>query len=400
MPWSNQGDGGGPWGKKPGSGPSDSSDTGSKGSKSNGSKSGGPNPWGGGSSGGGSSGGRGRGPNDQGPLGLDDLFQQGQDQLKNLMPDGPMSGRGASLLGALAFVGWMATGLYIVHPDEIGLNLVFGKYEGSTQPGLNYNWPAPIGSVIKPRVTVVNTTDVGVGVSDNRRGGGDTSSLMLTGDENIVYVDFAVQWQINPAKAADYAFNIRNPQNSVRAVAEAAMREVIGRRNIQLVLTTDRSNIEAEVKQLIQDVLNTYRAGVEVRLVQLQKVDPPGQVLEAFRDVQAARQDQDRLRNEAETYASRVVPEARGEAARIVQEAEAYRERVVAEANGQASRFTQVYDEYKKAPDITRERIYLETLERVMGNVDKVLIDRETGQGVVPFMSLPDLQKRQQGAAK
>jgi membrane protease subunit HflK len=154
------------------------------------------------------------------------------------------------------------------------------------------------------------------------------------------------------------------------------------------------------VKSLIQDVLNNYRAGVEVRLVQLQKVDPPGQVLEAFRDVQAARQDQDRLRNEAETYASRVVPEARGEAARIVQEAEAYRERVVAEANGQASRFTQVYEEYKKAPDVTRQRIYLETLEKVMGNIDKVLIDREAGQGVVPYMALPELQKRNQGAPK
>ena len=383
MPWSNQGDGGGPWGKKSGSGPSDPKGAGQKGSGP-----GGQGPWGGGSSGGG-----------QGPQGLDQLFQQGQDHLKNLMPDGPMSGRGGSLIGALVVVGWMATGLYIVHPDEIGLNLVFGRYEGSTQPGLNYNWPAPIGSVIKPRVTAVNTTDVGVGVSDNRTGRGDASSLMLTGDENIVYVDFAVQWQINPAKAADYAFNIRNPQGSVRAVAEAAMREVIGRRNIQLVLTTDRSAIEAEVKHLIQDVLNNYKAGVEVRLVQLQKVDPPGQVLEAFRDVQAARQDQDRLRNEAETYASRVVPEARGEAARIVQEAEAYRERVVAEANGQASRFTQVYDEYKKAPDVTRQRIYLETLEKVMGNIDKVIIDRDTGQGVVPYMALPEL-KRNQGAPK
>jgi membrane protease subunit HflK len=187
MPWSNQGDGGGPWGKKSGSGPSDPKGSGNKGFGP-----GGQGPWGGGSSGGG-----------QGPQGLDQLFQQGQDHLKNLMPDGPMSGRGGSLIGALVVVGWMATGLYIVHPDEIGLNLVFGRYEGSTQPGLNYNWPAPVGSVIKPRVTAVNTTDVGVGVSDNRTGRGDPSSLMLTGDENIVYVDFAVQWQINPAKAAD-----------------------------------------------------------------------------------------------------------------------------------------------------------------------------------------------------
>ena len=373
MSWNNQNNGGSPWGGKK-SGPSGSR---------------GPSPWGS----------PGQGGGNEPPGGIDDLLRQGQDQLRSMMPGGPFSGRGIGLIVALAVVGWMATGLYVVKPDEIGLNLVFGRYVGSSQPGLNYNWPSPIGSIVKPRVTAVNTTDVGVGVNDTRTGRGDTSSLMLTGDENIVYVDFAVQWQINPARAADYAFNIRNPQASVRAVAEAAMREVIGRRNIQLVLTTDRAAIEAEVKQLIQDVLNTYRSGVEVRLVQLQKVDPPGQVIEAFRDVQAARQDQDRLRNEAETYASRVVPEARGEAARIVQEAEAYRERVVAEANGQASRFTQVYDEYKKAPDVTRQRIYLETLEKVMGNIDKVIIDRDTGQGVVPYMALPEL-KRNQGAPK
>ena len=375
MSWNNQTNGGSPWGGKK-SGPSGSR---------------GPSPWGSPGSGGG-------GPS---PNGFDDLFRQGQDHLRSLLPGGPLSGRGIGLITALALVGWLATGLYIVKPDEIGLNLMFGRYVGASQPGLNYNWPAPIGSIVKPRVTAVNTTDIGVGVNDTRAARGDTSSLMLTGDENIVYVDFAVQWQINPARAADYAFNIRNPQASVRAVAEAAMREVIGRRNIQLVLTTDRSAIEAEVKQLIQDVLNSYKAGVEVRLVQLQKVDPPGQVIEAFRDVQAARQDQDRLRNEAETYASRVVPEARGEAARIVQEAEAYRERMIAEANGQASRFNQVYQEYRKAPDVTRERIYLETLERVLGSVDKVLVDRDAaGSGVVPFMALPDLGKRNQAGVK
>ena len=375
MSWNNQNNGGSPWGGKK-SGPSGSR---------------GPSPWG-------NQGPSGNGDN---PNGLDDLLRQGQDQLRSLLPGGPFSGRSLGLIGCLAVVGWLATGLYVVKPDEVGLNLVFGRYVGSVQPGLNYNWPSPIGSVVKPRVTAVNTTDVGVGVNDTRTGRGDTSSLMLTGDENIVYVDFAVQWQINPARAADYAFNIRNPQSSVRAVAEAAMREVIGRRNIQLVLTTDRAAIEAEVKQLIQDVLNTYKSGVEVRLVQLQKVDPPGQVIEAFRDVQAARQDQDRLRNEAETYASRVVPEARGEAARIVQEAEAYRERVVAEANGQASRFNQVYQEYRKAPDVTRERIYLETIERVLSSVDKVLVDRDAaGGGVVPYMALPELGKRNQGGVK
>jgi membrane protease subunit HflK len=371
MPWSNQSGGGGnggggPWGPRN------------------------QGPWGTGPS---------RGGNGSGPPGLEDLVGKGQDMLRRMMPGGPTSGKGMAVILGLAVIGWLATGLYVVRPDEIGLNLIFGRYTGSTQPGLNYNWPAPIGHVVRPRVTAVNTTDIVAGAAAYSSRS-DTSSLMLTGDENIVYIDFAVQWQINPARAADFVFNVRNPEVSVRAVAEAAMREVVGRRNIQVILTTDRGPIEAEVRQLMQDVLNGYRAGVEVRLVQLLKVDPPNQVIDAFRDVQAARQDQDRARNEAETYASRVVPEARGEAARIVQEAEAYRERAVAEANGAASRFKQVYEEYRKAPDVTRERIYFETMERVLGGADKVIIDPgSNGQGVVPYLPLPDL-RRTQGAAK
>ena len=254
--------------------------------------------------------------------------------------------------------------------------------------------------MVKPRVTVVNTTEVGFRTVDGGRRGGFRDvleeSLMLTGDENIVDIDFAVQWQVNPAKAADFVFNIQAPEASVKAVAEGAMREVIGRRNIQAILTTDRGAIETEVRQLMQEVLNQYRAGVEIRQVQLQKVDPPSQVIEAFRDVQAARQDQDRARNEAETYASRIVPEARGEAARIVQEAEGYRERIIAEANGQASRFNQVYDEYRKAPDVTRQRMYIDTMERVLGGTDKIILDQKSGngQGVMPFLPLTELQRR------
>jgi membrane protease subunit HflK len=326
------------------------------------------------------------------------------------MPGGSMGGRGIAAIALLAVALWGVTGFYTVRPDEVGLNLVFGRYVGTTQPGLNYNFPYPIGSVVKPRVTVVNTTEVGYRGSEAGSRRSVTrdvleESLMLTGDENIVDIDFAVQWQINPARAADYVFNIQEPQASVKAVAEGAMREVVGRRNIQAILTTDRGAIEAEVRQLMQDVLNSYRSGVEVRLVQLQKVDPPQQVIDAFRDVQAARQDQDRARNEAETYASKVVPEARGEAARIVQEAEAYRERIVAEANGQSSRFRQVFEEYRKAPDITRERMYLETMERVLGGTDKIIVDQKGangngGQGVVPYLPLTELQRRPQGAQK
>ncbi|MCP8937205.1 FtsH protease activity modulator HflK [Alsobacter sp. SYSU M60028] len=368
MPWSNQsgGGGGGPWGPRK------------------------PGPWGGGPQGGGGG----------APPDLEELLRRSQDRIRQVMPGGQMGGKGILAVAIGAVLLWAATGFYTVRPDEVGLNLVFGRYVGTTQPGLNYNFPYPIGSVVKPRVTVVNTTEVGYRTSDPMRrvSSRDVTeeSLMLTGDENIVDIDFAVQWQINPAKAADYVFNIQSPESSVKAVAESAMREVVGRRNIQQILTTDRGPVEAEVKQVMQDTLNHYGAGVEIRLVQLQKVDPPAQVIDAFRDVQAARQDQDRARNEADTYASKVVPEARGEAARIVQEAEAYRERVVAEANGQASRFTQVYEEYRKAPDITRQRMYLETMERVLGGADKIIVDQNSAgaQGIVPYLPLNELQRR------
>ncbi len=367
MTWNNQG--GGPWGSKR------------------------PNPWGQGPSGGGNG----------GAPDLEDLIRKSQERLKNLIPGGFGSGRGIAVGGLLAVVVWLASGLYTVRPDEVGLNLVFGRYVGTTQPGLNYNLPYPIGSVARPSVTTVNTTEVGYRSADTtgrRTGGRDVTeeSLMLTGDENIVDIDFAVQWQVNPAKAQDFVFNIQDPESSIKAVAESAMREVIGKRNIQAILTTERGQIEADVKQLMQDTLDMYGAGVVVRLVQLQKVDPPAQVIDAFRDVQAARQDQDRARNEAETYASKVVPEARGEAARIQQEAEAYRERVIAEANGQASRFNQVYEEYKKAPGVTRERIFLETMERVLGGSEKIIIDQsENSQGVVPYLPLGEFQKKSGG---
>ncbi len=218
---------------------------------------------------------------------------------------------------------------------------------------------------------------------------------MLTGDENIADVKFVVFWQIDPSRPEDYAFNVADPRETVKAVAESAMREVIGRRNIQPVLTTDRGVIETEVRQLMQETLDAYRSGVQIRLVQLQKVDPPQQVIDAFRDVQAARADQERLRNEAQTYANRVVPEAHGRAAQLVQAADAFKAQTVAEALGQASRFNAVYEQYKNAPGVTRERLFLETMERVLGGADKVIIDQPAGgQGVVPYLPLDQLQQR------
>ena len=385
MPWGNKigggRGGGGPWGQRGGSG--------------------GGGPWGGGSGGGGGNG---------NPPDLEEILRRSQDRLKNLVPGGNIGGRGL-LLGILALILiWLGSGIYFVRPNEVGLNVVFGRFAGKTGEGPNWNWPYPIGSVIKPQVTNVITTEVGFRTVESIRTSRQTDvteeSLMLTGDENIVDIDFIVQWQIDPAAPENYVFNIQDPSGTVKAVAESAMREIIGRRNIQPVLTTDRGAIETEVRQLMQDTLNGYNAGVRISLVQLQKVDPPQQVIDAFRDVQAARADQERLRNEAQTYANRVVPEARGRAAQLTQAAEAFKEQTVAEARGQASRFNAVYEQYKNAPAVTRERLFLETMERVMGGTDKIILDSTgNGQGVVPYLPLDQLQQRrpapgqQQGGA-
>jgi modulator of FtsH protease HflK len=218
---------------------------------------------------------------------------------------------------------------------------------------------------------------------------------MLTGDENIVDVDFSVLWKVRPSSVGDYLFNVQSPEGTVKAVAESAMRQVIGRSNIQPVLTGARQTIETAVQELMQKTLDNYGAGIIIQQVQLQKVDPPTQVIDSFRDVQAARSDLERAQNEAQTYANRVVPEARCRAAKITQDAEAYREQTVAEAKGQTSRFLQVYEQYKKAPDVTRQRMYLETMERIFGGTDKTIIDTgpQGGPGVVPYLPLNDLSR-------
>jgi membrane protease subunit HflK len=247
-------------------------------------------------------------------------------------------------------------------------------------------------------VTRQNIIEVGMRTGQGARGYGAVrdvpeESLMLTGDENIVDVDFVVFWRIKDAQ--QYLFNIQNPEITVKEVAESAMREIVGQNNIQPILTEARQKTEQAVQKLMQDVLDFYGAGVRIDQVQLQKVDPPAQVIDAFRDVQAARADQERLQNEAFSYANRIVPEARGEAERILQGARAYKEQAVAEATGQTARFLKVYDEYKKAPEVTRKRMYLETMERVLGGTDKIILDSRGGQGVVPILPLDQLQKKQ-----
>ncbi|MBF9233554.1 FtsH protease activity modulator HflK [Microvirga alba] len=368
MPWSNQSGGGGPWGQRGGSG-------------------GGKSPWGSG------------GPQGNGtPPDLEDILRRGQDRLKDFIPGGSMGGKGVLILILGVIAVWLLTGFYTVRPNEVGINMIFGKYTHTSGEGLRYNLPYPIGRVLKPNVTEQQRIEIGyrsVGGGQARSRDMLEESLMLTGDENIVDIDYDVVWQVNAARAQDFVFNLQNPQGTIKSVAESAMREVIGRRNIQAILTTEQASVVQEVRQIMQQTLDSYGAGALINVVQLQAVQPPAEVRQAFVDVNAAQQDAVRVQNEAETFASRIVPEARGDAARTVQQAEGYREQSVADATGQAARFKSIYEEYRKAPAIIRERIFLETMERVLGGVDKVIIDQK-GQGVVPFLPLNELQRRQQ----
>ena len=352
----------------------------------------------------------GQGPNNGGggnrPPNLEDMLRKGQDRLRRVVPGGgggSMGVLGLLAIGLIAVLVWLATGIYTVRPNEVGIERVFGKFSSIAKPGLNYNWPYPIGRVDKP-VIGVQSGEIGARAVDVRTGtrrGVPAESLMLTGDENIVDIDFSVLWRIDEARPQDFIFNLRNNEATVKAVAEASMREIIGKSNVVDVLTGARLKIEQQVQELMQKTLNDYGAGVIVAQVQMQKVDPPQQVLNAFRDVQAARADQERATNEAQAYANKVVPEARGEVARIIQKAEAEREKMIANARGEAAQFVKLYDEYKKAPDVTRQRLFLESIERIYGGMDKIILDNKgAGQGVVPYLPLSELNRRpqQQGA--
>jgi membrane protease subunit HflK len=324
------------------------------------------------------------------------MLRRGQDKLRRVLPGGNLGGKGFALLGLAVIALWGFSGFFRVEPDELGVVLRFGQVVREVQPGLNYHLPYPVETVLTPRALRVNKMDIGMRqVDDGRRTTMrevSEESLMLTGDENIVDINFSVLWKVKPTGVGDYLFNIQNPENTVKAVAESAMREVVGRSEIQPILTGARQTTETAVQELMQRILDHYGAGILVQQVQMQKVDPPQQVIDAFRDVQAARADLERAQNEAQTYANRVVPEARGRVAQITQAAEAYKSQTVAEATGQTSRFMKIYEEYKKAPVVTRERMYLETMERVLGGSDKFIIDSSPGgQGVVPYLPLNEL---------
>ncbi len=387
MPWSNQsgggGNNGGPWGNSGGN-------------------KGGGGPWGGGGGpqrgGGGNSGGN--------PPDFEEILKRGQDHLKTVLPGdgGGLGFKGILFAILVAVLIWMATGLYRVEEGYVGVPMVFGKVVGQTGPGLNYNWPYPVGSVETPNVQGVRETTIGLQQYPGR-GSVNTrdvpeESLMLTGDENIVDVDFKVQWVIQntPTGVQEFLFNIQNPQGTVKAVAESAMREVVGSSQIDSILTESRTPIQIAVKELMQKTLDEYKAGIQISNVQMQKVDPPAQVIEAFRDVQAARADQERVQNEAQAYANKIVPEARGSAARVSEKAQGYRDKTIAEANGQAQRFTKIYEEYAKSPDVIRQRLYLETMEEVLSKNPKIIIDGNSQQnGVVPYLPLDQLNKRAGG---
>jgi len=353
----------------------------------------GGSPWGSPPRGGGN--GSGRGPR---PPNIDEVIKKIQGIINKFIPSGKSGSSKPIILGLiLLIVIWAFSGLYRVLPDEQGVVLRFGKFVSTTQPGLNYHFPYPVERALTPKVTKVNRMDVGF------RAGSDSGfssagiadvpeeSLMLTGDENIVNIDFSVFWVIKDA--GNFLFKIQDPQGTVKAAAETAMREVIARSDIQSILTEGRSRIEIETQEIIQNILDEYNSGIQITQVQTQKADPPDQVIDAFRDVQAARADMERSKNEAEAYANDVIPRARGEAAKILQAAEAYKKQVVAKAEGEASRFISIYNEYAQAKVVTQERMYLETMEKVLADIDKVIIDRKAG-GVVPYLPLPELSKK------
>lgn len=378
MPWSNQSGGGGgkgPWG------------SGSNGGNNGGN---GDGPWGNGPrkpSGGGNQ-----------PPDLEDIIRKGQDQLKKAIPGGgggfspAMFGLVILVLGVL----YMFKALYTIQPDELGVELRFGQPKAEvSEEGLHFHiWPVETYEIANVSENQINIGNVG------RKSG--SSGLMLSGDQNIVDLAFSVLYQVTDPDA--YLFNVSDPEGMVRQIAESAMREVVGRRPAQDVFRDDKAGVAEEVRTIVQATLNDYKTGLQVNAINIEDVAPPGPVADAFDEVQRAEQDEDRFVEVANRYANKILGEARGEAAQISEDAAGYKNRIVEEAKGEAARFISVYDEYAKAPQVTRKRLFLETMEQVLGNSNKVILEQSgNGQGVVPYLPLPEIQKRSQsktGAAQ
>ncbi len=345
-------------------------------------ESGGNNPWGGGSS------------NNKD---LEDSIKKAKEKFGKFKIGGP---RNISILIIVALLIWLATGFYRVEPDEQGVELLFGKWNQiTTEPGLHYFFPTPIGKTMTPKVESIRKINVGyrsaseLGFSSNSSDRNVLEeSLMLTGDQNIVDVNFTVLYKIKDA--GNFLFKLRNPETTVKDMSESVMREVVGQRDLEFLLTGGRQEVEQVVRADLQQILDEYESGILVQSIQLQSVNPPALVIDAFDEVQRARQDKEKLVNEANSYLNKIVPNARGDAAKLVQEATAYKEQVIKQAEGVAQNFIDVYNSYKDTKYVTRQRIYLETLTEVLEGPNKIILDSTgEGQGVVPYLPLNELNK-------
>jgi len=346
--------------------------------------------------------------NNEGPPDLDEILRKFQQKLSSLMgfkprpPSGNGSpGVGAAVGGGLAFIillivaVWLASGFYIVEEGRRGVVLRLGKFLEITPPGPRWHIPYPIESVEVINVSGVRTVEVGY--RGNPRNKQPQEALMLTDDENIVDVQFAIQYTLKADKPEDYLFNNRNPDDNVLQAAETSIREIVGKSKMDFVLNQGRSEVAVRVKQLMQQILDRYKTGLQVTTVSLQGVQAPEQVQSAFEDVVRAGQDRERFKNEGQAYANDVVPKARGVAARLTEEANGYRQSVIATAQGDAARFRQVLTEYERAPQVTRERIYLDTMQQIMSSTSKVIVDQKGGQNL---LYLPLDKLIQQSAAQ
>jgi modulator of FtsH protease HflK len=317
---------------------------------------------------------------------LEELLSRGRDRFGGGMP----GGRWAVLGGLVVIVAfWLMQCVYTIAPQETGVELLFGKPKAQlSEPGLHFMfWPI---ETVERVVTTENKTEIGsVSGNTSRR---DNEGLMLSADQNIVDVQFSVLWSVtDPAK---FLFDVRDPENMVRGVGESAMREIVGRRPAQDIFRDARAAIAEEVRQIAQSILDSYGVGVRISQITIENVAPPTEVADAFDEVQRAEQDQDRFQEEARQYANTKLGQARGQAAQIREDAAAYKDRVVKEAQGEAARFTAIYEQYARAPEVTRQRLYLETMEGVLSGANKVVVDKSASGGVVPYLPLPQLQPR------
>jgi membrane protease subunit HflK len=338
-------------------------------------------------SGGGFSGG---GGNDS----IDDLLKDLKNKYKFKMPF-KGGAKGISFLILIAIIVWLASGFYRVEPDEQGVELLFGKWNGlTTDPGLHYFFPTPMGKVLTPKVEAIRKINVGFRSNGTSTRDVLEESMMLTSDQNISDLDYTVLFRVKDA--GQFLFNLRDPEETVKVISESVLREVVGQTNLEGLLTVSRQSVERDSRALLQELLDEYEVGILIQSIQLQDVNPPREVIDAFDDVQKARQDKERTVNQAEAYSNRIVPEARGEAEKILQEAEGYKNKLVKQAEGEASRFVQVLNTYLQAKETTKKRIYLETLRDVLSGSSKIMIDQNSGNGVVPYLPLNELNKNKQ----